>query len=180
MRIIAGQYKSRILSEPKGNVAHPMGERVRAALFNILHDVSGKTVLDAFAGSGALAIEAISRGAESAVAVEKDHRVYRVLKENVESLGLEDRIHFTRANVHQWLKNNEESDEKQNKRFDIIFADPPFDKYNSGQIQKLVPFLNDDGIIVLSHPSDEKSPKLNGLELQGRHEYGNATLALYV
>jgi len=173
VRIIAGEFKSRIIKDPKGYVAHPMSERVRSALFNILHNLNDKTILDAYAGSGALAIEAVSRGAKSAVAVEKDFRIYKILKGNVESLKLEDRIHATRANVHQWLKGN------RAKRFDIIFADPPYDKYNSAQIQKLIPYLAEGAILVLSYPSEEKPPALEGVDLQVANSYGNASLAIY-
>jgi len=172
MRIISGTYKSRILAEPKGHVAHPMGERVRAALFNILHDVSDKTVLDAYAGSGALAIEAVSRGAKSAVAVEKDFRVYQVLKKNVEDLKLDQKIKTTRANVFKYLENNTD-------KYDIIFADPPYDKYNPAKIRELAEFLKDNGMFVLSHPSDERPPVIESLELVSSSDYGNAALAIY-
>lgn len=173
MRIISGTHKSRILTEPKGHVAHPMGERVRAALFNILHDVSGKTVLDAYAGSGALAVEAVSRGAKFAVAVEKDFRVYQTLKQNVQDMDMEEQIRATRANVFKFLEN-------EDQKFDIIFADPPYDKYNPGQIQKLVPHLKDDGFLVLSHPSDDKAPSLDKVRLCSSQNYGNASVSIFL
>lgn len=173
MRIIAGQHKSRILDEPKGNTAHPMGERVRAALFNILHNVEGKTVLDAFAGSGAIAIEAVSRGAKFAWAIEKSPKVYRTLKDNVEMLHLEDEVKATRANVSSFIDNNEDLE------FDLIVCDPPYNDLNLTLIEKVSTLLADDGIFVLSQFSDIEPQDLKGLDITSSHEYGNATLIFY-
>ena len=74
MRIISGKYKNRELKSPKSSATHPMSERARLSIFNMLGDISGKTVLDLFAGTGSLGLEALSRGAASATFVEKDYK----------------------------------------------------------------------------------------------------------
>ncbi|HKX24038.1 MAG TPA: RsmD family RNA methyltransferase, partial [Candidatus Saccharimonadales bacterium] len=83
MRVIAGELGGRFFAGPDSTATHPMAERVRGAMFNALGDIEGLTVLDAFAGSGALAFEAISRGAKSVVVVERDKRAQRIIAENI-------------------------------------------------------------------------------------------------
>lgn len=173
MRVISGKFKSRILAEPSGHVAHPMGERVRAALFNILHDVSDMAVLDAFAGGGSIAVEAVSRGAKYAWAIEKSPKVYKTLKENVESLNLEDQIKATRANVSTWIDNNEDL------MFDLIICDPPYNDLNPLLISKLGSHLSKDGELILSHLSSIEPFNIKGLSYVSSSSYGNATLSFY-
>src|SRR3954464_3149409 len=88
MRIIAGRLGGRQFNSPKGHRTHPMSEKGRGALFNALGDISGLTVLDAFAGSGALSFEAISRRAASVLAIDSDKNAQRAIAENIASLGL--------------------------------------------------------------------------------------------
>jgi 16S rRNA G966 N2-methylase RsmD len=102
LRIIAGEFGGRIIEAPSGFTTHPMGERIRNALFNMLGDLSGKTVLDPYAGSGAIAIEAVSRGAASAVTIEKDRKAQEVIAANIANLHLENRVQLIRANCRAW------------------------------------------------------------------------------
>src|ERR1039458_7477259 len=97
MRVIAGFLGGRNFDSPGGHRTHPMSDKVRGAIFGVLGDIKGLTVLDAFAGSGALAIEAISRGAKRAVAIEVDKGAHTVITENIKALGIEDRIKAVRA-----------------------------------------------------------------------------------
>src|SRR4051812_19053547 len=99
-----------------------MSDKVRGAIFGVLGDVKGLTVLDAFAGSGALAFEAISRGAKSAVAIEVDKTAHAVIEKNIQALGIEDRVKAVRAFANAW------STRHQSELFDLIFLDPPYDK----------------------------------------------------
>ena len=92
MRIISGTLKGHTFDSPKGFQTHPMGDKIRTALFNTLGDIKGLTVLDAFSGSGALSFEALSRGAESAVALELDKEAYKVIRANAEKLAVGDRM----------------------------------------------------------------------------------------
>ena len=171
MRIISGLLKSRLFRSPPGNRTHPMSERARGAIFNALGDLSGTVVLDAYAGSGSLAFESISRGAERAVAIDIDKKAHRTLSENIESLGLEDQVKATRANIITWAKNTEE-------RFDIIFADPPYTDVNPDHLQALVGVLSAGGLLVVSHPGYFKPDRLDGVDLLSSKSYANANISI--
>src|SRR5690606_6064291 len=103
------------------NNTHPMSEKIRGAVFNMLGDISGLTVLDAFAGSGALSFEAISRGAKSAVMIELDKKAVSTIHENIQILGLEDSASVVNRNIKGWSSNN------QSLKYDIVICDPPYD-----------------------------------------------------
>lgn len=146
MRIIGGELKSRLFRDPPGGPSHPMGERIRGALFNRLGDLSGLTVLDAYAGSGALAFEAVSRGAVRAAAVEISPKIYQLLADNCRRLGLEDRVGCFRANITSWLANNSSED------YDLVLADPPYTDIRSSQIAQLADWLGPGQTLVISYP----------------------------
>ena len=151
MRIIAGELKSRLFKDPPPGPSHPMGERARGALFNRLGDLSGAVVLDAYAGSGALAFEAVSRGARRATCIELRQRAYKLLVANVAQLGLADRVVCYRANVVSWLTRQPGDD------YDLILADPPYATISSAQISRLADWLPAGGRLVVSYP-DHWSP----------------------
>src|SRR5665811_5390 len=117
MRVIAGSLGGRNFSSPGGHRTHPMSDKIRGAVFGVLGDIKGLTVLDVFSGSGALAIEALSRGATTAVAVEADKTAYEVIVQNIATLQLSERLQVTRAYFKAWSNRNQRS------QFDIIFAD---------------------------------------------------------
>ena len=123
-----------------------MSERMRGALFNRLGDLSGAVVLDAYAGSGSLAFEAVSRGAARAACVEINNRVYKLLSANCQQLGLEDRVSCYRANISTWLSNQSGSD------YDLIFADPPYNDIRPAHIAQLADWLPAGGTLVVSYP----------------------------
>jgi len=173
MKIIGGKLGGREIKAPSGKATHPMSERVRGALFNILGDVSGLSVLDAYAGSGALGLESLSRGASSALLIDKDFNAYKLLRENIESLGLSGRAKAVRANCVSWLKNNPRA------RFDLIFLDPPYDKLNLGDIEAFTKHLNPNGLMVLSFTGRESVPTVNGVVVVDSRLYGDAALAFY-
>lgn len=172
MRIIAGQYGSRIIKSPRGYVTHPMSERIRGALFNSLGDLQNKTVWDAFAGSGALALEAVSRGAKSAVATERDPKTYRVLKANVEKLGASN-VQAVKASCQAWGSTNKDV------RFDIIFCDPPYNNLQLSTVFAQKKHLNPNGLMVLSYPGSEDTPIADGVVVVDNRNYGDAALAFY-
>jgi len=123
MRIISGKYKSRKLIAPKGDTTRPTSDRARESLFNVLQnmiDFEGMSVLDLFAGSGAFAIEAISRGADHATLVEQNRKVVETIKENVNALEIDSQINIIKKDVYKWLEN-------PSGTYDLIFADPPYD-----------------------------------------------------
>lgn len=173
MRVIAGRLGGRTFNAPPGNRTHPMSEKLRGALFNTLGDIGGLVILDAFAGSGALAFEAISRGAASATAIEVDKKAYQTIITSLQALTLQDKVRAVRANVSGWSDNNPGS------KFDIVVADPPYDKLNVAKIQKLVMHVADGGIFVLSWPGNIIVPQLVGLRKSKTQKHGDAQLIYY-
>jgi len=122
IRIIAGELKGRRLSVPESGGLRPTGERVREALFSILGErVAGARLLDAYAGSGALGFEALSRGSREVVFVESDAAAAARLRENAERLGVADRCAVHRAEAAAWLRHRPGA-----QPFEVILADPPW------------------------------------------------------
>jgi 16S rRNA (guanine966-N2)-methyltransferase len=174
MRIIAGSLGGRTFNAPHGHKTHPMSDKMRGALFNVLGDISGLTVLDIFAGSGALSIEAISRGAASAVAIDTDRAAHRVIEENVANLQLSDKIKVIRANAGGWSIHNME------KKFDILLMDPPYDHLKLDSLQIFIKrHLKPTGVAVLSFPGHKALPEFAGAKLVSHKNYGDAQLAFY-
>lgn len=173
MRVIAGSLGGRIFESPHGHITHPMSDKIRGALFNILGDISGLTVFDAFAGSGALSIEAISRGAASALAIDIDKEAYQTIQKNVEALKLNEKITVMRKNVAGWSRNN------QHVQFDVVIADPPYNDIRPTLLQKLIPQVKPGGIFVLSWPGSEPVRAFNGVEVLTSKSYGDAQLVFY-
>jgi len=145
LRIVAGQFQGRVIKAPAGNLTHPMSEKIRGAIFNALGDIEGLAVLDAFTGSGAIAIEASSRGASSIIAIDKSLDAVKCAISNIKDLGINN-IKVTRANVSSWSDNN------LDMKFDVIICDPPYDKVQLDTIKKLEKHLKDKGVFVLSLP----------------------------
>jgi 16S rRNA (guanine966-N2)-methyltransferase len=172
MRIIAGEFKSRMFKAPRGYRTHPMSERIRGALFAMLGDIEGLTVLDAFSGSGALAFEAVSRGAAHVTAVEQDNKAYKIITENIEKLGIEDRVKATRANISGWSARSDDE-------FDIVFLDPPYDYLQAELLQRMSKHLKQSGVLVLSWPSHERPLKINACKIISSRNYGDASLHIY-
>lgn len=173
MRIIAGTFGGRIIEAPKGFKTHPMSERVRGALFNSLGDISGYSVWDAFAGSGAIALEAISRGAKQAVVTEKDRTAFNVLKKNIETLGVEKQVKASQANCSSWGKTNPEA------KFDLIICDPPYNNMQFSTVFSLKEYLKPNGLMVLSYSGRDQTAHVNGVVVVDNRNYGDAALAFY-
>lgn len=173
MRIIAGYHGGRLFDSPRGKTTHPMSERIRGALFNSIGNMEGKTVLDAYGGTGALAFESVSRGAKSAIIIERDTKSYKVLSKNVDKLGFSSQVKATRANIVSWLKYNPDL------CFDVIFCDPPFDDLNPEVVQLLIGHLNPKGLMVLSKAGRGPAPTVNGVVVVDVRNYGDAELVYY-
>jgi 16S rRNA (guanine966-N2)-methyltransferase len=172
MRVIAGIFGKRIIQSPRGYRTHPMSERIRSALFNSLGSLEDMQILDAFAGSGALGLEALSRGAKYVQFVERDRHAYKTIKENMETLAIEN-AKATRANVSTWLDNNGEV------VFDLIFVDPPYNDTQPHILKKMVPHLSHDGTLVLSWPGSDELPFIAGLHLYKHRSYGDGQIGFY-
>jgi 16S rRNA (guanine966-N2)-methyltransferase len=173
MRIVAGNLKGRSFSQPKGHHTHPMAEKVRGAMFNALGDIESLTILDAFAGSGALCFEAISRGAKNALAIERDPAVQKVVKQSIAELDLNDQMHIVRASAGGWSDNNPD------KKFDIVILAPPYDDLQHNLLNKLTKHVKVGGLLVLDYPGKEQAPDFEGLNQLVQKEYGDAQLVFY-
>ncbi len=173
VRITSGEFRGRKISTPGGKT-HPMGERERIALFNMISEyLPGNFVLDAFSGSGALGIEALSRGAAFVTFVEKDPNACRTIARNLSELGLyPTRGEVLQYDVYRVL-------ETATDRFGIVIADPPYDEYDEGKIKVLSRAVADPGgVLVLSHPGE--APEMPGLKLEKTRKYASAHLSVYV
>ena len=118
VRVISGLYKGRIIQSKQTHNLRPTQDRVKETLFAILGNIVGLTVVDLFAGTGNLGLEALSRGAEFCTFVEKDARHLQLIRNNVEALGVLERVEIVRGDVLHFLK--------QAPRADVYFADPPY------------------------------------------------------
>lgn len=173
MRVVAGRLGGRTFEAPKGHRTHPMGDKVRGALFNVLGDLTGCTVLDAFAGSGALGIEAISRGATRASLIESDRAAIDTIQRNIQSLDLEDQVKVIKANAGGWSDNNSAA------QFDIVFCDPPYDKPQLQLLSKLAKHVKPRGILACSLPPQTGLQLPDGFIELSRKGYGDAMLVFY-
>src|ERR671930_1474239 len=121
MRVIAGRYRGRRLRTPRGHTTRPSAERVREAVFSILGDIEGLSVLDLFAGSGMLGIEALSRGARDCVFVDSDPRAAACIRSNLATLGV-----TAAVSVRDAVAYVREAAAAHSDRFDVVFVDPPY------------------------------------------------------
>lgn len=176
VRIIAGEFGGRFIQTPPGSMTHPMGERVRSAMFNSLGEtVRGARVLDAFAGSGAIGLEALSRGAESVVFVERDRVAQRVIAENITNLGVDEQSIVIKTTVSNWLESMSVTE-----KFDIIFADPPYHNPQFSTVSRLMGLLKPGGCMILSHPGIGEVPVQNGIVVVDNRSYGEAHLTKFL
>lgn len=173
MRIIAGSLRGRNFDSPHHHKTHPMSEKMRGALFNVLGDITDLTVFDAYAGSGAIAFEALSRGAKKALITEVDVAVARVITTNIEKLGLQDITQLVRANAASYSQNH------PYKKFDIVICDPPYDDMHPTQIIQLVTNVADNGLFVVSKPTGSADFDFEDMELISKKNYGDGTLVFY-
>lgn len=161
MRVISGNARGTLLYSLEGNATRPTLDRVKEALFNIIQNsIPQANVLDLFAGSGALGIEALSRGAINAVFCDKSSKAIEIIKKNIEKTHLKDKSKVIQKNYINAL---EECKDKY--KFDIIFIDPPYDDNIAvSSIEKIISLdlLSEDGIIILE--TDEEKRELENLE----------------
>lgn len=147
---------------------------MRGALFNMLGDLSGLNILDAFAGSGALAFEAISRGADSVVAIDTDRAAQQTIERNIHQLGLAKKVTLISAGAGSWLSTS------PGQVFDVVLCDPPYDELQLNLIARLKDVVRPDGgLLVLSWPGGQELPKIEGLELIEERNYGDSSLGFF-
>lgn len=175
IRLIAGEFGGRKIDAPDGRKTHPMGERIRNALFNSIGgEIKDAQVLDAFAGTGAIGFEALSRGARHVTFVEKDRIAQKILAKNMETLGVTDRAELIRTTVNNWL------DTRDEEFYDVIFVDPPYHDGQLSTVSKLLSLLKPNGLMILSHSGRGEGPNLqNGIVVVDNRSYGNAYLTFF-
>lgn len=173
MRVIAGTLGGRTFDSPHSFKTHPMSDKMRGALFNILGDIEGLTILDAFAGSGALSFEAVSRGAASALALDNDKAAQRVIGENNRDLGTTKQVTLVKASANAWLQTN------PGARFDIVLCDPPYNDLQPNLLQRLAGCVRPGGLLVLSWPGAVAPPEFSGLTKLTHRSYGDAQLFFF-
>lgn len=178
IRVVAGRFGGRKLDAPGSDNRRtkPMGERIRNAVFNsIAGIIDDAAVLDAFAGTGAIGIEALSRGAKHVTFVEKDRIAQKILSGNIASLNADSDTDLVRTSVTNWLETS-----SAYVQFDIIFADPPYHDPQPGVIASLAPRLKLGGRLILSWPKRLPAPNIAGLDLADSRVYSEASVNIYI
>ena len=177
MRIISGSSKGRVLARPKGQAIRPTSDRVKESIFNILRDeLEGKMVLDLFAGTGNLGIEALSRGAKKTIFVEKGRQALRIIQRNLTQFGFEERSEIIPKDANRAigiLKQRGES-------FDLILMDPPYEK---GLIKRTLmkldsnPIYHKDSILIIEHDRREILPHTMDWNLFRERQFGDTVIS---
>ena len=155
-----------------------MGAREKIALFNMV-EVADKSVLDVFAGSGALGIEALSRGAMDVVFVENAASAVRAIRHNLISLAEHDSEIMAKTRIYMQKMANFIQEFAGEREFGVILADPPYDKINPRELQELVKLMARGGVLMLSSPAKEEPLELVGAKLRTSRVYAAARLTIY-
>jgi 16S rRNA (guanine966-N2)-methyltransferase len=177
MRVIAGEFGGQQLVAPRGWKVRPTSDRAREAIFSVLGArVDGARVLDLYCGTGALAIEALSRGAAQATLVDRDTRA---AIGNVERLGLAERVELVRADVSRWLENRESGEEKP--VFDLVFVDAPYrlaDRVGQ-ELDSQLPGLLSEGGRAIVESGARRPLRIDSLRCLRQRRYGAADVSIY-
>lgn len=175
MRVITGSARGCRLQILEGNDVRPTTERVKEAMFSAIQfDIEGRRVLDLFAGSGQLGIEALSRGAQSAVFIDNSKKSLDVVKHNLSATRFEDRAKVISTDYMSYLSMTPD-------RFDIVFIDPP---YSTGMLeaalQSVPRVMSDYGIILCEHPIEERLPEqVDAFKLHKVYKFGKLAFTIY-
>ena len=177
MRVITGSARGIQLKTPEGMVTRPTADRVKEAMFSIIHfDVPGAAVLDLFGGTGQLGIEALSRGAKNCVFVDAGEPACRLIKENLKRTRLEGQGRVVRSDYLDYLSRCRE-------RFDIILLDPPYGEvFLENALKRIteIDILTENGIIVAERPLGKELPwEFPGYERSKDYKYGKTLLTIY-
>ena len=178
MRIIAGEMRSRTILAPKGSDTRPTLDRTRESLFNILAaECPEARVLDLYAGSGALALEALSRGAASAVLCDCSREAARVIRQNIASLRLEDRARFLQMQDLQAVQLLG----REGSQFDLIFLDPPYRLSTDPACQALrnAGVMTEDALVVIEHAAAVSPMPGEGFTLTDQRKYRDTMISFY-
>lgn len=177
MRVVAGTARGTVLKTPEGMLTRPTADRVKEAVFSILHfDVQDAVVLDLFGGTGQLGIEALSRGAKRAVFVDHQAKACELIRENLRRTRFTAQANVVRGDYLEYLRRTKE-------KFDIVLLDPPYAEIfleNALNCIAEIDILRDNGIIVTERPLDKAlTIELPGFSRSRDYKYGKTLIALY-
>lgn len=176
MRVITGTARGRRLKAPENNSIRPTSDMVKESIFDIIQfSVQDANVLDLFAGTGQLGIEALSRGAKFSTFVDNSNAAIKIVKENIENCLFLEKSKVVFSSAPNFINST-------NEKFDIIFLDPP---YNKNILQDVLPeirkILTENAIIICEHDINEKIPEeFQGLYLKKRYKYGKIGLSVFL
>jgi 16S rRNA (guanine966-N2)-methyltransferase len=179
VRIVAGEHRGRRLSAPPGRATRPTSDRVREAIFAILGPVEGLDALDLFAGSGALGFEALSRGAATALFVDRSARAVDAIRANAAALGVGRRCRIVRRDWRAALA----AERAAGRRFGLCLCDPPYSllpRIEGAIGAALSPLMTPGGTVVIEHPSGGQAPEPAGLDIASRIDrtYGDTAVSV--
>ncbi|MFN4227613.1 MAG: 16S rRNA (guanine(966)-N(2))-methyltransferase RsmD [Candidatus Ratteibacteria bacterium] len=176
MRVISGIYKGRKLKFIKNKDIRPTKDVVREAIFDTLREwIVDKKVVEIFAGSGILGIEAISHGAEKVIFIEKDKKGVEVIKENIKNLGIENKCEILKGDCEF------EIEKLANIKYNLVIGDPPYE-FSISKLQRIIEkirklnVLKKDGIMVIEHNYKKEVPLIEGYEIIKKRKYGKTCL----
>ena len=178
MRIIGGEYRSRPLKAPRGMTTRPTLDQVREALFNILQgEIEGISMLDLYGGSGAVALEALSRGASRAVICDQSRDAVAVIRENIRSLGCSDRAVVLSGRDEQLVSRLSAAGES----FDLIYLDPPYEMDPTKLIRTMASsgLVRPGGRVIREHAASSLPEEVPGLVLLSTRKYRDTCLTFY-
>ncbi len=175
MRVITGSLKGKRLIPPQGRDVRPTSDRVKEGIFSALHfDIEGRRILDLFAGSGQLGIEALSRGAESCVFVDSSKESVGIIKANIDSCKLNEKSKVFQSDFASFCAMSRDT-------FDYVFLDPP---YSAGlltpAIKAVLPLMSDYGAVICEHPPEVKlEEEIGGFYIHRTYRYGKIFVSIY-
>lgn len=185
MRVISGKFSGRKIYSPKGKGIRPTSDRFKETLFNIIEyglkiNLKDKNILDVFAGSGSLGIEAISRGAKSCLFIDKSSISIETIQKNIITLDISSNSNCLKTDVNRISKFSRAPESK----FDIIFSDPPYinNDLNIVAIDKLIDkgWLNDNAYLFIETSQKNEIPEINFFDFQDKRVIGDSSLLIYL
>jgi 16S rRNA (guanine966-N2)-methyltransferase len=178
MRVIAGKYKGRVLKTVPDNSVRPATDKVKGAIFNIMQsrvDWSKSVVLDLYAGSGSVGIEALSRGAKKVIFVENSRNALQFLKLNLESIGANGESQVVYGDVDNFLKSG-------SRKYDVVFADPPYAMESLPELPNKIfkqSIVSEEGYLVIEHPVRYQFVQGGNWEIAIQKKYGRTCVSFF-